>query len=283
MTRIIDLSLAIDEHAPEPFPVKITRTGHAEGSDNIGRRFIYKKTDALREKLRKLLLYWTGRRRIDARSFPDGMFLSHESVEASVHCGTHVDSAFHFGPVNGGAPARKIDELPLEWCYGNAVVLDMTHLAPSAEITTADVEAALDKAGHELKPGDIALIRTGADRHFGRPEYFFRFPGMGSGAVGYLLDRGVRVIGTDAPGLDRPGAAMVEDYYRTGDSKYLWPAHLLGRQREYCHVERLANLGSLPRPHGFVFACFPVKIKNTGAAWTRAVAIFEDAPTPAPP
>ena len=43
----------------------------------------------------------------------------------------------------------------------------------------------------------------------------------------------------------------------------------------YCHIEKLANLDSLP-PHGFEIACFPCKIKGASAGFTRAVAIFED-------
>ena len=44
----------------------------------------------------------------------------------------------------------------------------------------------------------------------------------------------------------------------------------------YCHVEKLANLGAIGRPHGFQVCCFPVKIKGAGAGWTRAVAIVDE-------
>jgi kynurenine formamidase len=53
----------------------------------------------------------------------------------------------------------------------------------------------------------------------------------------------------------------------------LYPAHFYGRKREFIHIERLANLGKLP-DFGFKVICFPVKIKDTGAAWARAVAII---------
>ncbi len=276
MTRIIDLSLPIDETAPEPFPVSIHRVGHGEGAGRVGRKFIYKKDDPFTVKLTKLVQYVTGKRRLDRSGFPDGMFLSHETVTASVHCGTHVDSPYHFGPMSEGRPAKKADELPLEWCFGDAVVLDMTRVPAGREISPDDIDLAIKETGYSLMPGDIVLIRTGADRYFGRPEYFFKFPGMGEAAVKHLIGKGVKTIGIDAVSLDRPFGAMVEDYYRTKDGKKLWPAHLTGREKEYCHIERLANLGALPRPFGFKFACFPVKINNVGAAWARAVAIFED-------
>ncbi len=274
--RIIDLSLVMDEDALEPFPIRVKRVGHAEGAGRVGRRFISRPGDSMPVRLKKALMYLMGSRRIDRRSFPDGMFLSHETVTASVHCGTHVDAPFHFGPVCEGSAAKTIDEMPIEWCYGDGVVLDMTALPPGGEITPDDIDGALDRIGYALKPGDIVLIRTGADRYFGGREYFYRFPGLGEAGLKYLLDMDIRTVGTDAPGLDRPFGAMVEDYYRTGDGGRLWPVHMHGRRKEYCHIERLANLDALPAPYGFKFACFPVKIKNVGAAWARAVAIFEE-------
>jgi kynurenine formamidase len=56
-----------------------------------------------------------------------------------------------------------------------------------------------------------------------------------------------------------------------------WESHLLGREKEYCQIERLANLDALPRPTGFTVAAFPCKLERASAAWTRVVAIFEDA------
>jgi kynurenine formamidase len=43
----------------------------------------------------------------------------------------------------------------------------------------------------------------------------------------------------------------------------------------YCHIEKLTNLENLPA-NGFEVSCFPFKIKNASAGFTRAVAIFED-------
>jgi kynurenine formamidase len=53
----------------------------------------------------------------------------------------------------------------------------------------------------------------------------------------------------------------------------LWPAHFVGRKREYCQIERLANLGALPAPTGFTVHALPVRITGAGAGWTRAVAL----------
>ena len=92
----------------------------------------------------------------------------------------------------------------------------------------------------------------------------------------YLLDLGVRVIGTDAFSLDAPFTDILARWNATGDRSVLWPAHFAGRDREYCQIERLANLDQLPGPTGFTVSCFPVKIVGAGAGWARAVALVHD-------
>ena len=42
----------------------------------------------------------------------------------------------------------------------------------------------------------------------------------------------------------------------------------------YSHIEKLANLNSLPS-HGFTISAFPFKIKNGSAGFVRVVAIFD--------
>jgi kynurenine formamidase len=50
----------------------------------------------------------------------------------------------------------------------------------------------------------------------------------------------------------------------------------VGRKKEYCHIEKMANLDKVPtKPFGFKVPCFPAKISKAGAGWCRAVAILE--------
>jgi kynurenine formamidase len=97
---------------------------------------------------------------------------------------------------------------------------------------------------------------------------------MGYEATMYLLERGVRVTGTDAWSWDAPFTYTAEKYQRTGDATLIWEGHKAGRDIGYCHLEKLQNLEALPAD-GFTISCFPVKIKAASAGWTRAVAIFE--------
>ena len=148
----------------------------------------------------------------------------------------------------------------------------MRHKAPGEFITVDDLRTALDRIGYQLRPLDIVLLQTGADKRLGTPAYFGQ-PGLGREGVLWLVERGVKVIGIDAYTLDRPYASMVADYRRTGDGRFIWPAHFAGIEREYCQIEKLANLDLIPRPHGFYVSCLPVKIKDASAGWCRAVAL----------
>lgn len=89
----------------------------------------------------------------------------------------------------------------------------------------------------------------------------------------WLVGQGIHVIGIDPWTLDREFAAQIADFKRTRDGRYIWPGHFAGITKEYCQIEKLANLDRLPRPHGFYVSCWPVKIKGGSAGWCRAVAL----------
>lgn len=263
--RIVDLSLPIDEHAPEVHPFGIERIGHKEGIRHLN-WVMLKKT--VWGKMR----FWLGKRIIRPEDLPDEEFLSLETVHCPVHIGTHLDFSFHYGTTSEGRASKTINELPLEWCFGDGVVLDFSSKKPGEVIAKAEVVKALEMIDYEIKPQDIILLRTGADKFFGAAQYLTNYPGVSPEAIECLLDKGVKILGIDSLGFDRPYPFMMADFLRTKDGSYLWPAHFLGRRREYAHIERLTNLDQLPS-YGFKVACFPVKINNAGAAWARVVAM----------
>lgn len=251
--RIIDLSVPLAHQASsEPMPADIHYVTH-EGEG--------------REQMERLL----GVRREDL-VYSGGLGWAIEEVRAITHTGTHVDAPFHYAPTSEGKPARTIDQVPLEWCFAPGVVLDMRHKAAGQLIDVDDVTAALEAIDYRLRPLDIVLIQTGADKRLGSPDYFAQ-PGLGRESTLWLVEQGVKVIGIDAYTLDRPFADMMADYQRTGDGRFIWPAHFAGITREYCQIEKLANLDLLPCPHGFYVSCLPVKIERASAAWCRAVAL----------
>jgi kynurenine formamidase len=126
---------------------------------------------------------------------------------------------------------------------------------------------------YALKPLDIVLVMTGTDKLWGTPKYVTDYAGVGREATIWLVDQGVRVVGTDAPGWDRPFSYQAAAFKETGDRRLIWEGHFAGIEREYFQMEKLANLDQLP-PYGFLVCCFPVKIHKASAAWLRPVAII---------
>ena len=261
--KIVDLSLPIDEKAFEVHKVEIERVSHKEGVEKFN-RVIMGKT--LKGKLQYLL----GKRILKREDLPDEEFLSLEVVHAPVHIGTHLDYSFHYGSKSEGRPSKTAEEIPLEWCYCDGVKLALTHKKPNEVITAKDIEEGLKKIQYALKPLDIVLLHTGADKLYGGPRYFSEYPGVDISAIDYLLDRGIKIFGVDTMGIDRPYRFMLKEFLE--EKKPLYPAHFYGRKREFIHIERLANLENIPAT-GFKVICLPVKIKGTGAAWARVVAI----------
>ena len=177
--------------------------------------------------------------------------------------------------INGGERAITIDEVPLEWCFNPGVKLDFRHFDDGHVVTAADVEAELDRIGHELQPLDIVVVNTSAGARYGQPDYLVKGCGMGREATLYLLERGVRVTGTDAWSWDAPFPLTAREYMKSGDPSIIWEGHRASMEIGYCHMEKLTNLDQLPAT-GFTISCFPYKIKGASAGFTRAVAIFEE-------
>lgn len=272
--KLIDLSFNVEPNLSEPMPIKIKTRPHSGGS-KFGRKLIFMGKRRLVDKLKAMINYITGKERLTRKCFPNGEFINEQRISLSVHTGTHLDSPAHFGTKCEGRDPKTIDEIPLEWCYGNGVVLNFSEKKAGEEISEKDIQIELKRIGYELHENDIVLIRTDTDKKWGKPNYFFEAPGMSREATRYLVEKGVKIIGTDCYSLDRPFMIMVNQYFMTGNNQYLWPAHFYGREKEYCHIERLSNLDKIPMDYGFKICCFPIKLKGMGAAWVRAVAIIE--------
>src|SRR5262245_4463903 len=109
--RLIDLSVSLEHEAPgEMVKPRIEYISHRAGGltgmmDTFGARpddFVYS----------------------------DGCGWAVENLAVGSHTATHIDAPYHYGATSDGKPARRIDEVPLEWCFGPGVVLDMRHRKP---------------------------------------------------------------------------------------------------------------------------------------------------------
>jgi kynurenine formamidase len=254
----VDLSIFLENDVvsdPQPFTPKITYFDH-------------------QASFPQLAGFFPG---LSKEDMPDGEAWAVEKVELITHNGTHLDAPYHFhSTMNRGERAIAIDEVPLEWCFQPGVKLDFRHFDDGYVVTARDVEAELARIGHRLRALEIVMVNTRAGSRYGSDDYVNAGCGMGYEATMYLLERGVRLTGTDAWSWDAPFVYTAEKYRATGDARLIWEGHKAGRDIGYCHLEKLHNLEALP-PDGFMVACFPVKIRGASAGWTRAVAILDDA------
>ena len=101
---------------------------------------------------------------------------------------------------------------------------------------------------------------------------------MGRESTLWLLEQGIKVIGMTPPdqASTARSAAMAADFRRTGDGRFIWPAHFAGITRSYCQIEKLANLDSSAARTGFQVAAFPVEIRGARAGFARGAAFVDE-------
>lgn len=255
--RFVDLSIAIENGIPSDPPQMIPNIqyiDHAAGSESM-------------------LAFFPG---LPKEELPGELGWALELVQLSTHSGTHLDAPWHYHPtMDNGLKAFTIDEVPLDWCAGNGVVLDFRQMPDGYLVKPEDIERELQRINYSLQPGDIVLAMTGADKFWGKPEYLIKGCGFGRTATLWLINQGIKVMGTDAWSWDRPLPLIAAEYAEKKDPSIIWEGHFAGIEQGYCHIEKLTNLDQLP-PLGFTFFCFPVKVKGASGGWIRAVAHIEE-------
>ncbi len=253
--KIIDLSKTIQYNPGDPFfmKVKIKHKPH---------------------KKSRLLIRLLG---LPFKLFPQKFlgWADDEIRKMGVHSTTHIDAPWHYAPTSEGKPAKTIDQVPLEWCYGPGVVIDMSHKEDFDPITSTDLISFLENHQIKLEKGMIVLIKTGRDKHMGTKKFFTHGTGMSAEATEWLIRQGIKVMGIDQWGWDLPLPYLIEQAKKSQNAELFWEAHLVGVEHEYCHMEQLTNLDALPIT-GFDVACFPIKIKGGSAAPARVVGIVRE-------
>ena len=254
--KIIDLSVSleigINSDPPAALP-KIDYISHQDSAEHVCSFFPGLQKDDL----------------------PEGEGWAVEQLNISTHNGTHLDAPYHFhSTMDRGKKAITIDQVPLEWCFNPGVKFDFRHMEDGYVVTPNDIKAELKRINYEIKPLDIVLVNTSAGKHYGADDYLLKGCGIGKDATIFLLEKGVKITGTDAWSWDAPFAHTAEKYRQTKDSSIIWEGHRAGMEKAYCHMEKLSSLEKLP-DYGYTISCFPFKIKKASAGFIRAVAILD--------
>lgn len=187
------------------------------------------------------------------KDYPGGLGQIVRGVHMRLHAGTHVDAPAHF---TEGAP--HIHEMPLERFIGPAVIADVRHRTNNAEITPADLEAAV---GDRLQKGDRLLLRTDQNKEYdASPEWMAQAPHLGEAGVDWCLGRGCSIVGFD--------------FYHGNNGDHD-PNYLpIGRfsQNNVMTMPYLTNLGAVTAPR-FLLVSLPLKMIDVEASPIRAVAL----------
>ncbi|WP_407179363.1 cyclase family protein [Bradyrhizobium sp. STM 3562] len=174
------------------------------------------------------------------------------------HAGTHIDAPRHFG--KHGIP---INEYPLENCIVPGICIDLRHIAPRAEITPADLQAAVQQSGASVPRDGTVLLCTGHHaRTFPHKEYATDNSGVNVAATEWLVRQGVVHFGIDSM---RPGPM--------GDVNLM--VHKACLELGITHIESLCNLEALLGQGPFTFVGLPLKMREGTASPIRAVAVFD--------
>lgn len=170
------------------------------------------------------------------------------------HTGTHCDAPSHFIP--GG---RTIDQIPLETLIGPARVLDLSDLPDRFEIGPDLLRKRLG-----ARVPRRLLLRYDWDKHWGKMKYYQDHPFLAPTAARWLLARGVRVLGVDAPMPDNPNHGWKND----PDS----PIHKILLRRKVVLLEYLTNLRKI-RSREFQLVAMPLRIRGGDGAPMRCAAV----------
>ncbi|HEX9590262.1 MAG TPA: cyclase family protein, partial [Bradyrhizobium sp.] len=174
------------------------------------------------------------------------------------HAGTHIDAPRHFDKTG-----QPISEYPLENCIVPGICIDLRHIAPRAEITPSDLEAAVEKAGVPVPKGGTVLLCTGHhERTFPRKEYATDNSGVNVAATEWLARQGIVHFGIDSM---RPGP----------EGKVNLLVHKACFDLDITHIESLCNLEALLGAGQFTFIGLPMKWRDGTGSPIRAVAVFD--------
>jgi kynurenine formamidase len=217
---------------------------------------------------------------------PDQGSSALELIALGGHTGTHIDALCHFsrgGKLFGGAAVQQspaggvfphsVDTIPP--IVRRAVLFDIAGFAgvdtlPEDFVVTPEH---LDAFGHDVHPGDVALLRTGWGKFWDDPVRFTTAgkgirvtgPGPEEPAARWLSSRRVFAAGSDTLAFERvPSSTM--------------PVHIHLLVESGVHIIENLNLEELARDRvrEFLFVAAPLKILGGTGSPIRPLALVAE-------
>ena len=211
---------------------------------------------------------------------PGGASSASEAIALGAHVGTHIDALCHFtcnGKLFGGEDAAGVQNYvtglerhtvdTIEPIFRRGVLLDIAKIEGVDALPKDFVIAPehLDLTGVTVKPGDVAVIRTGWARYWDDAAQFIsqvNSPGPGLAAAQWLSARRIFAAGSDtAPFEFAPSPAMAVHVHLLVESGI----HII----ECLNLEELSAAGVTE----FLFVAAPLKIRGGTGSPIRPVAL----------
>jgi len=264
MVELIDLTGYIEEDQPMAESADETRLftnlTHEERGFQVKKELEEKKIDSETEYVRRHL-------RAEREGYEEEQPMNRTMI-VSEHGPTHLDSIDHLDPTSD----LSVDNMPLEWFYGDAIGLDVSHVEYPDPITIEAIEEQLDEHDLSIQEGDVVTLETGNRRSNystidkeKKWRYNSEFVGLTEDAATWLVDQGAKSIGIDSISVDHP-----PNIY----PNYNFPVHSLASREEIVIYENLENLYEVAGMR-YTFSGFPLKIRDGTGSPVRAVAIIE--------
>ena len=188
---------------------------------------------------------------------------SSQTMELSLHLGTHVDAPYHFDP-NG----ETIERMPLERYSGEGVLIDLRRSCKEKAAISVDAIRAVG-ASKESVQGKVAVLYTAwAQRCFGEPRYYTDGPYLSEEAAVLLHDWKLNAVAVDFP-IDHHQEVIDPS---SGD---FFPVHRFFLGNGVPHIENIVNLDQLVGKRFDIWA-LPLRIQGGDGSPSRVVAQVYD-------
>ncbi|MCL4291344.1 MAG: cyclase family protein [Thermoleophilia bacterium] len=213
-----------------------------------------------------------------------------ELIQGTSHTGAHIDALAHmtigdddrwlgaaaaehlgdFGPTKGDA-----SELEPIWARGVLLDVPAFHgvesLPKGYAIVADELEAVARSRGIEIRPGDVALVRTGYMRHWPDRQRMAENAGPGPdvAAARWLLERGIAATGSDTETYE------VQPCPDPGSPRNPQPVHTLLLIERGIHIMEGLDLEGLAADGivEFLFVALPLKIRGGTGSMIDPIAV----------
>jgi len=189
-------------------------------------------------------------------SYERGDVACNHALGMSEHTGTHFDAPLHFAPGAAG-----IDAIDPRRFFGRMARIDARDARPCEAVGVERLQA-FEQAYGPLAAGDAVFFHFGWDAFWNDPAPHARFlsdwPGLSREAALWLLDREVRIVGSDCLSIDRFGSPD-------------FPVHNLLLRAGILIGENFARLAETP-PFAFLIS-LPLPIRGGSGSPIRAIAV----------